>query len=507
MESFNWKIVLFVVFIINLSSTYGNPVSKEDYPNDYYNDAEYYNDDAYNYDNNNESNEIMDADGNKETVATRNPKFLSTPKTIMVNEGDTIKLPCSVDKLENFLIIWKKGSGILAVGDKPFDRKDTRIKIESSTNGNRLVISLADFSDEGEYTCQLSALDKIELKHTVRVRVQPEIVSVPKNGNIKVEAGHPVELACKVLKGSPIPEVTWRRQERPMPSGEESINGLSISFPKTTRHHSGIYSCSADNGWGSPATATIRLDVQHKPEIEQEETFIHSRDGDEVEITCTIHASPLAEVEWYKNGQLLETKKNVITKRGNRHSLLLQKIGETDTHGKYQCRAVNQYGEAMALTEVSGKAAPANFKSLPMGEALTTYDLEWVVTSSSDVSEFKVEYREDSEGSAWEEVVAEVEKVDHESYAGKITLEKLRPATRYVTRVAAKNSYGYSSFSPNFDFSTYNDEIKERKEIEKIGKEMPSQPKHEKSISGSESLHLSHSLGLLFSILLFLCVH
>ena len=112
----------------------------------------------------------MDADGNKETVATRNPKFLSTPKTIMVNEGDTIKLPCSVDKLENFLIIWKKGSGILAVGDKPFDRKDTRIKIESSTNGNRLVISLADFSDEGEYTCQLSALDKIELKHTVRVR-------------------------------------------------------------------------------------------------------------------------------------------------------------------------------------------------------------------------------------------------------------------------------------------------------------------------------------------------
>ena len=85
-------------------------------------------------------------------------------------EGDTIKLLCSVDKLENFVIIWKKGSGILAVGDKPFDGKDARIKIESSTNGNRLVISLADFSDEGEYTCQLSALKTVELKHSVRVR-------------------------------------------------------------------------------------------------------------------------------------------------------------------------------------------------------------------------------------------------------------------------------------------------------------------------------------------------
>ena len=75
--------------------------------------------------------------------------------------------------------------------------------------------------------------------------------------------------------------------------------------------------------------------MQHKPEIEQEETFIHSRDGDEVEITCTIHASPAAEVEWYRNGQLLDPRNFVITQRGNRHSLLLQKIGKRDTHGQF----------------------------------------------------------------------------------------------------------------------------------------------------------------------------
>ena len=38
------------------------------------------------------------------------------------------------------------------------------------------------------------------------------IESVPRSGTIKVEAGQPVELSCKVLKGSPVPEVTWRRQ-------------------------------------------------------------------------------------------------------------------------------------------------------------------------------------------------------------------------------------------------------------------------------------------------------
>ena len=111
-------------------------------------------------DNKKKSNEIRDADGNKETIVKRNPKFVSTPKTIMVNEGDTIKLPCTVDKLENFVIIWKKGSGILAVGDKPFDGKDARIKIESSTNGNWKSF-WPNFSDKAESICQLSPLKTI----------------------------------------------------------------------------------------------------------------------------------------------------------------------------------------------------------------------------------------------------------------------------------------------------------------------------------------------------------
>jgi hypothetical protein len=56
-----------------------------------------------------------------------------------------------------------------------------------------------------------------------------------------------------------------------------------------------------------------------------------------------------------------------------------------------------------------------------MGQGLTTYSLEWILTPSSKVSEFKVEYREYSEVMGWEEVVAKVHKVVHESYAGEDT--------------------------------------------------------------------------------------
>ena len=92
----------------------------------------------------------------------------------------------------------------------------------------------------------------------------------------------------------------------------------------------------------------VQLDVLHKPEIEPEQVFIHTKDGEEVEVrssfspkffpfyllfcvqvVCIIHASPApSKVEWLKNGAVLDPSMNVMTRRGNRHSLLIQKIGE-----------------------------------------------------------------------------------------------------------------------------------------------------------------------------------
>ena len=37
-----------------------------------------------------------------------------------------------------------------------------------------------------------------------------------------------------------------------------------------------------------------------QPEIEQEETFIHTQEGDETEVICVVHASPKAEIKWFK---------------------------------------------------------------------------------------------------------------------------------------------------------------------------------------------------------------
>ena len=94
--------------------------------------------------------------------------------------------------------------------------------------------------------------------------VKPEVRPNPDNGIIVAESGDSVQLECEVIRGSPRPEITWHRKERKMPTGEESIRGLSLTYKSVTRHHSGIYICEADNGFGEPSVANLKLDVQRK---------------------------------------------------------------------------------------------------------------------------------------------------------------------------------------------------------------------------------------------------
>ena len=63
--------------------------------------------------------------------------------------------------------------------DKVYDGQITTLHCEvqtkrnslaKGTNGNTLVISLAEEEDAGEYVCQLSTYKPIEIKHSVKIR-------------------------------------------------------------------------------------------------------------------------------------------------------------------------------------------------------------------------------------------------------------------------------------------------------------------------------------------------
>ena len=71
--------------------------------------------------------------------------------------------------LDGFFFLLKKGEHLFALGEKLF-QEDDRIKVEQIGNGVELTIRQAVEEDGGEYSCQTSSKNNIELVHEVQIR-------------------------------------------------------------------------------------------------------------------------------------------------------------------------------------------------------------------------------------------------------------------------------------------------------------------------------------------------
>ena len=49
----------------------------------------------------------------------------TTGTMMIVNEGDTVRLPCIVDRLEGFVMLWKRSEVIITVANQIIDKVET----------------------------------------------------------------------------------------------------------------------------------------------------------------------------------------------------------------------------------------------------------------------------------------------------------------------------------------------------------------------------------------------
>jgi len=395
-----------------------------------------------------------------EPVVPDTPIFITSSESVIVNEGNTLRLPCLVDRLEGFVMLWKKYKDIITVGSQIIDK---RVRLEEEVNGNHLVIGLATPEDSGEYTCQISAFMPTEITHKVIIRVEPVITTTPED-ILVVTAGSQATIECNIESGTPTPEVKWRMKERKLTTGEEEIVGSTLTFSKVTKHDAGNYLCLADNGFGtSPVKKEVRLDVHYAPEIEVEESYIVTDMGEEQEIVCIVDSFPTAEVTWKLNDAILndESANIVLSQNQNRHSLLIVSVSN-ESVGEYSCTATNSIGEAMAKTEISGEAHPAVILSPHVSDDPYQFSLVWSAESESEIENFQVALRKEGEAE-WQlnEVLINGNETDHYNatdreteYRAELTLTELEPATRYEVTVASKNKFGLSSHGDLFSFAT-----------------------------------------------------
>jgi len=102
---------------------------------------------SYDYEEEEEApGETRGASRPEEQAVLQNPKFVTEEQNVLVNEGDNIRLPCIVDRLEGFVMLWKRGKDIITVASQIIDQ---RVRLDMVKNGNYLIIGQSTPEDAG----------------------------------------------------------------------------------------------------------------------------------------------------------------------------------------------------------------------------------------------------------------------------------------------------------------------------------------------------------------------
>jgi len=446
------KLIL-ILFSCLILLVQGLPKQDKNYA--YYNEQEYTDD----YDYGDDDTTVNDADGAlNDSLITHRPVIISESSKLDVDNGMTIRLPCFVDKLPGEIsIIWSKEDSaktIIAMGTMVLDQEyKDRASVEVNEKGSTLTIGIAKEEDAGQYKCSVAVKNNPpEVKHTVRIRAPPSIESSTPS-ILAARKGDDVTLNCKG-SGSPKPKVKWSRIGRDMPDGSSEIESEMVIFSDVTKHHAGIYTCSATNGFGIQASKKVEVVVEYSPEVEVSEVFVQTKSGEKAEIVCQVHAVPKPTVMWTKDGQTVRESSRVKTNHfgGGRHLLTIMGVQPAE-FGKYSCKAANKLGSQQKDAVLTGHASPAHFESSPSGESEDTFKLEWKSRSLTPIVEFLLEVSLSSSGS-WTRYSIVPTKEDVVHFAGKQFLTELQPATPYRARVTAKNGEGWGQPGPVWNFAT-----------------------------------------------------
>jgi len=416
------------------------------------------------------------------------PYIVTRGQTYRVEAGATARLSCTVHRLGKFVVMWKEASRVISAGSL-LVRKDARFGLKL-TRGNSfdLEINQVRVGDGGEYRCEVDIMGRpLSIVHTLEVMVAPQVAA--KEGVVRLRAGQDYTLRCSA-HGQPNPRIMWTKTV----GGLSSVSGLSLPLGPVTRLSAGEYTCTATNGVGRPASATVIVEVEASPEVTMDQQWRSAADGAvQVKIDCTVHSNPPSQVTWFKDsGKIFETDRALMTVKGSTWALKLSELQPAD-FGNYSCRAENPLGRARAHTSITGRPAALVFTSPSLNHNLAHYELTWRTESFVPVTAYKLRFRlakvdNSSTGHStdWSEVAVPVPRttstVSAFSSTWSYTFPFLESGTVYDVIGLAKNKYGWGPPSSTFtfynkgvDYSTQQIKYKEPK-VEKEVKEVEETP-------------------------------
>ncbi|CAH0719143.1 unnamed protein product, partial [Brenthis ino] len=272
------------------------------------------------------------------------------PTDTTIKYGDEGKLFCEVDAYPEADVKWYHNDTLIEETDN----------IHIVPDQHMLFIDNMNIENTGEYKCEVA--NNVETK-TFLANVYISGLEAPEievqESEIILKPGDWTEQQCTVIKGIPVPEVTWKYKSTQgdadkLPDGVY-VDGKLLKIPSADTNHGGFYVCEAVNFLGMD-DREVAVKVQYAPKIKNGDEVKVVHVGDLVEFPCEVDAVPKADVYWdmYQDDVIIAFDNRHHTDDRNTHRFYASSYDS----GMYHCIAQNDMGRAIRTVTLNVLVPP-----------------------------------------------------------------------------------------------------------------------------------------------------
>ncbi|KAM9176553.1 hemicentin-2 [Mergus octosetaceus] len=266
-----------------------------------------------------------------------------------------------------------------------------------SPDGSVLRIPQAAPSDAGRYSCVASSPVGEQTKHyLLNVSASPMSAGdahAAATEDVVVIINNPISLLCEA-PAYPPPSITWLKDEVPIEASRDVRllpGGHGLQILNAQEEDAGTYSCVVAGEAGETVrNYTVKVLVppliaRDDPSGEFATTEVRTRVNSTVTLECETWAVPEPIIQWYKDGQLLESAGHLqILQEGQ--VLRIKPAGVPDS-GHYTCVATNPLGTDDKDFSVHVQVPPLFQHQLSPSEAFEI--LYWEEDGDGEVTEHR----------------------------------------------------------------------------------------------------------------------
>ncbi|XP_077193153.1 LOW QUALITY PROTEIN: nephrin [Paroedura picta] len=287
---------------------------------------------------------------------------LAPPENLVVSEGETALLRCSVENGSS-IVQWAKDGLLLGPNPKIPGFPRYSMVGDPSKGEHNLQIARSQLEDDALYECQVGPSERssavISQSVLLSVLVPPRtalLTEYQANSTVTWVAGMDYTVNCQVKDARPAAEIAFSKGDdsaldaelSTQPGSKDklfSTEAVLRIIPQSSDNRKWLMCRASNTASLIPAAAGFAMNVLFSPDP----PVISGYKGpvvkakDKLKLTCiSLGGNPLATLQWLKNGEVISTNWETDDANQLSRSFLTLSLAAEDNNATVTCQALNQ---------------------------------------------------------------------------------------------------------------------------------------------------------------------